>query len=83
MGINEQANLGENDYANDNILTQLKPNTTASNFREFLDIKDNCNKTQAWRAISRKLHTRDGKQVDQLEPVDPKNMKVGQLFSAF
>ena len=45
VGINEQANLGENDYANDNILTQLKPNTTASNFREFLDIKDNCNKT--------------------------------------
>ena len=84
VGIGEQIKHADDDNALDDILQTLKPNTTASNFKEFLGVHDNCNKTQAWRAISRKMYRREKRKEDEAaEPVDPKNMKVSQLFNAF
>ena len=49
---------GSNDDALrlDDVLTKLRPNTTANNFKEFLLRQDNVNKTAHWKKISRKLH---------------------------
>lgn len=64
MGIAEQQRLlmaeqeGSNDDALrlDDVLTKLRPNTTAKNFREFLLRSDNINKTAHWRKVSRKVN---------------------------
>ena len=66
----------------------LAPNTTATNFREFLKREDNCTKTQAWRSISRKIYADDAKRMKRRDeeingPFDPANMKVTTLFKAF
>ena len=54
VGIEEQQ-VDDEDNNLDDILKTLKPNTTATNFKEFLTPSQNCTKTQAWRAISRKM----------------------------
>jgi hypothetical protein len=64
MGIAEQQRLllaeqeGSNDDALrlDDVLAKLRPNTTAKNFREFLQRKDNINKTAHWRKVARKVN---------------------------
>lgn len=53
VGIGQPQNDNEEDNELESILNTLKPNTTANNFKEFLDIKSNCNRTQAWRQTSR------------------------------
>ena len=72
MGIAEQQKMllaeqnGSNDDALklDDVLTKLRPNTTAKNFKEFLLRADNVNKSSNWRRISRKVNpTLDGKEV--------------------
>jgi hypothetical protein len=45
VGIQDQTGLDDEDYDLDNILKTLKPNTTSTNFREFLKREDNCTKT--------------------------------------
>lgn len=87
IGMDDNAKHNDDDNNLDDILRTLKQNTTAENFKEFLSIKDNCNRTQAWRAISRKIYKRDQQNNKTLSPVvadcDPHNMQVAQLFSAF
>lgn len=64
MGIAEQQKLllaeqeGQNDDALklDEVLNKLRPNTTAKNFKEFLQRSDNINKTTHWKRVSRKLN---------------------------
>lgn len=88
VGIEDQAGLDDEDYDLDVILKTLKPNTTATNFREFLKKEDNCLKTQAWRQISRQIHANDEKKLkklyeDEEGPFNPSNMKVAALYDAF
>ena len=45
VGIAQETNTFNDDNELENILNKLKPNTTASNFKEFMDIKGNCNRT--------------------------------------
>lgn len=45
IGLDENANKDDEDTNLDDILRTLKQNTTAENFKEFLNIKDNCNRT--------------------------------------
>ena len=45
VGIEDETGLDDEDYDLDVILKTLKPNTTATNFREFLKKEDNCLKT--------------------------------------
>jgi hypothetical protein len=49
---------GSNDDALrlDDVLTKLRPNMTAKNFKEFLLRSDNINKTSHWKKISRKVN---------------------------
>lgn len=56
VNIVTDANVDEDDHELEGILTTLKPNTTAENFKEFLLRKDNNTKSQAWRKISRKIY---------------------------
>ena len=49
VGIEDSQGIDDKDDTLDDILRQLRPNTTASNFREFLSMKGNCNRTQGWR----------------------------------
>lgn len=58
VGIEDKKSLDNDDGNLDEVMRTLKPNTTSSNFKEFLNISDNCNRTQGWRAISRKMHSR-------------------------
>lgn len=80
IGMDDNAKNNDDDNNLDDILRTLKQNTTADNFKEFLTIKDNCNRTQAWRAISRKIYKRDARQRDVLtyarNDCDPHNMQV-------
>lgn len=80
--------MDDENYDLDNILKTLAPNTTATNFREFLKREDNCTKTQAWRSISRKIYSDDNKRKKKLDeeingPFDPGSMKVATLFDAY
>ena len=59
VGIEDKTNTHDEDNDLDDILRTLKPNTTAKNFKEFLGVGSNCNRTQAWRAISRKMYKQD------------------------
>lgn len=45
VGIHDKAGMDDENYDLDNILKTLAPNTTATNFREFLKREDNCKKT--------------------------------------
>jgi len=45
VGIDKNERTHEEDDQLDEILKTLKPNTTAKNFKDFLGVKDNCNKT--------------------------------------
>lgn len=45
VGIQDQTGMDDENYDLDNILKTLAPNTTATNFREFLKREDNCTKT--------------------------------------
>ena len=64
VGIAEQQRLlqaeqeGSNDDALrlDEVMNKLRPNTTATNFKELLKRRDNINKNTHWRKVSRKLH---------------------------
>ena len=88
VGVTQQ-HIDEEDENLDDILKTLRPNTTPNNFRDFLRPQDNCNKTQAWRAISRGMHKGDRRRTEAKQvamqggPLDPENMKVAQLFEAF
>lgn len=53
---NEQEGLNDDAVKLDEILHKLRPNTTAANFKEFLQRQDNINKNSHWRKISRKVH---------------------------
>lgn len=53
VDIGQEQNNNDEDNELETILNTLKPNTTATNFKEFLDIRGNCNRTQAWRQTSR------------------------------
>ena len=55
----DQGTIDEDDGGLDEILRKLKPNTTALNFKEFLQVKGNCNRTQKWRAVSRKIYKKE------------------------
>ena len=52
-------NIDEEDNELESILTTLKPNTTAENFKEFLNPKDNNTRTQAWRKIGRDVYKKE------------------------
>lgn len=95
VGLEEKDDHDEEDHSLEDLLRALKPNTTAKNFKEFLTLEGNCTRTQAWRAISRKMYRQDRKQslgsgtlgsgnafITQTD-CDPKNMKVQDLFQAF
>jgi hypothetical protein len=49
MGINQNYGVEKDDADLDAVLKQLKPNTTAKNFREFLTKRENVYKNQNWR----------------------------------
>jgi hypothetical protein len=53
---NEQEGMNDDSMKLDDLLHRLRPNTTAANFREFLDRQDNINKNSHWKRISRKLN---------------------------
>jgi hypothetical protein len=78
VGIDKNQSIQDvDDGGMDEILRTLKPNTTARNFKEFLGVADNCTRTQAWRAISRKMYARDKKDTEVFDQnLDPQNMKV-------
>ena len=59
VGFEDNQGMDDEDYELDDILRTLKPNTTARNFKEFLGREHNCNRTQAWRSISRKIYSQD------------------------
>ena len=85
VGILDQTGMDDENYDLDNILKTLAPNTTATNFREFLKREDNCTKTQAWRSISRKIYADDARRSKKLDeeingPFDPGSMKIDTLF---
>ena len=73
VGIDKNQSIQDvDDGGMDEILRTLKPNTTARNFKEFLGVADNCNRTQAWRAISRKMYARDKKDTEVFDQnLDP------------
>ena len=82
------AKVDEDDHELEGILTTLKPNTTAGNFKEFLLRKDNNTKSQAWRKISRKIYKDEDQrlkreQLDRDPALDPTNMQVTSLVQAF
>lgn len=89
VGVEEQNTIDDNEDNLDEILKKLKPNTTPSNFKEFLQVKGNCNRTQKWRAVSRKIYAKEHKEAiiakedHDFYNTDPQNMKVGQLYKAF
>jgi hypothetical protein len=64
LGIAETQKLlvaeqdGQNDdvLRLDEVLKRLRPNCQASNFKEFLLRQDNCNKSQKWKRIARKVN---------------------------
>jgi hypothetical protein len=45
VGIQDETGMDDENYDLDNILKTLAPNTTSTNFREFLKREDNCLKT--------------------------------------
>lgn len=53
---NEQDGMNDDAVKLDEILARLRPNTTAANFKEFLERQDNINKSSHWKRISRKVH---------------------------
>lgn len=55
MGLKEKPETNEEDVKLDEVLSKLRPNTTARNFKEFLSRKDNVNRNQYWKKVSRKL----------------------------
>mgnify|MGYP006107374817 CR=1 FL=1 len=59
VGVEPDQNSDGDDDQLEGILSTLKPNTTPGNFRDYLNKKDNCNKTQAWRNTSRQMHRKD------------------------
>lgn len=59
----DQGTIDEDDGGLDEILRKLKPNTTSANFKEFLQLKGNCNRTQKWRAVSRKIYKKEQQQA--------------------
>ena len=61
LGIDSNFGVESHDPELDAVLNQLRPNTTAKNFREFLKKKDNVNKTEKWKKISREMHASDEK----------------------
>ena len=56
LGIDSNFGVESHDPGVDAIFHQLRPNTTAKNFREFLEKKDNINKTEKWKKISRDMN---------------------------
>ena len=90
VGFEDNQGMDDEDYELDDILRTLKPNTTARNFKEFLGREHNCNRTQAWRSISRKIYSQDQRRLlmlqqqdDEGKTIDPGKMKVSQLYQAF
>ena len=55
MGLKERPETNEEDIQLDEVLNKLRPNTTARNFKDFLSRKDNMNRNQYWKKVSRKL----------------------------
>ena len=53
---NEQEGMNDDAVKLDEILQRLRPNTTATNFKEFLERRDNINKNSQWKRISRKVN---------------------------
>jgi len=49
MGIDPNYAVEDNDPQLDIVLKKLRPNTTATNFREFMTKSSNVNKTRAWK----------------------------------
>lgn len=73
VGIEDSAGIDDDDNDLDGILATLKPNTTPSNFRNFLENTSAENRTKAWRDIYRKLNKKPVKTTDK--PV----LKPGEL----
>jgi hypothetical protein len=63
MGINANYGVEKDDADLDAVLKQLKPNTTAKNFRDFLTKRDNVFKNQNWRQTARKVHASDDRKI--------------------
>jgi hypothetical protein len=59
MGLKERPETNEEDIQLDEVLNKLRPNTTARNFKDFLGRKDNINRNQYWKKVSRKLDGQD------------------------
>jgi hypothetical protein len=56
MGIFQKNNDEEVEDAKlDEVLKKLRPNTTAVNFKEFLNRKDNMTRSTHWRNIARQV----------------------------
>ena len=54
-GIDDEKNVSAVDPALDELLRELKPNSDAQNFREFMAPSQNFNKTTPWKQIARKV----------------------------
>lgn len=61
IGIDPNYAPEEDDPDLDRVLMNLRPNSTAINFREFLTRSQNFNKNTPWKQISRKLNDNDEK----------------------
>jgi len=55
MGFNRQQKTFEEEIQLDEVLAILAPNTTATNFREFLSKNENFNKSEDWKKIARSV----------------------------
>jgi len=62
LGIDSNFGVENHDPELDAVLLALRPNTTATNFREFLSKPQNVHKTEKWKKIARDVHELDRKE---------------------
>jgi len=55
IGFNKKEKTFEEEIQLDEVLKALRPNTTATNFREFLYKRDNFKRTEQWKKVARKV----------------------------
>ena len=61
IGIDPRLLQDDDDPELDRVLTNLRPNSTATNFREFLARSQNFDRNTPWKQISRKVDHDDKK----------------------
>ena len=63
VGINRNVGFEEDEPKLEDVMAQIKANTNPKNFREFWKKSDNINKSLKNRAISRKLHEKEEREL--------------------